>query len=218
MLTSFRGISLRQVLDRDLPFVFRLYTDPERNHLWTQSRRVCDERQFLEAWNTWMSTIFAARFIVESGQRAIGLVLAYDHYPEHGYAKLGAMLQEGSVGHGAGVVATALLADYLFRTLPLRKVYLETYGFNPAVIKMLRKLGLPEEGRLKESYFWDGAYWDLHIFAVYRESWPNIRARILRGERAGIADVAAHPHGNGRLSAASHAGMPAGSGWSSMGG
>jgi hypothetical protein len=72
MLTSFRGISLRQVFEQDLPFVFRLYTDPARNHLWSQSRRVFDERQFLEAWNSWMNMVFAARFIVERGGRPIG--------------------------------------------------------------------------------------------------------------------------------------------------
>lgn len=190
MLTSFRGIALRQVLDEDLPFVFRLYTDPARNHLWTQCRRVFDECTFREAWSTWMNTIFAVRLIVESGGHPVGMVVAYDHFPEHGYTKVGVLLQEASEGHGAGVVASALLIDYLFRSLPLRKVYLEGYGFNPSVVRMLRKGGVPEEGCLKESYYWDGAYWDLHIFAVTREAWPAVRARVLRVEQQGASKEA----------------------------
>jgi hypothetical protein len=131
-----------------------------------------------------MNTVFAVRFIVESGGRPVGLVVAYEHFPEHGFAKVGTMLQEENVGHGGGVVATVLLIDYLFRTLPLRKVYLESYGFNLGVVGMMRKLGLPEEGCLKDSFYWDGAYWDLHIFAVYRAAWPGIRARLFRGSIA----------------------------------
>ncbi len=210
MLTSFRGIALRQVLDEDLPFVFRLYTDPARNHLWTQCRRVFDECTFREAWSTWMNTIFAARLIVESGGHPIGMVMAYDHFPEHGYTKVGVMLQEASGGHGAGVVASALLIDYLFRTLPLRKVYLETYGFNPGVVRILRKLQLPEEGCLKESYYWDGAYWDLHIFAVYREAWPAVRVRVLGVEHRDAGKEAASASRNGTVAATAHTGNKCG--------
>lgn len=216
MLTSFRGISLRQVWEQDLPFVFRLFTDPARNHLWSQSRRVVDERQFLEAWNTWMNMVYAVRFIVESGGRPVGLVLAYDHYPEHGYAKVGSILQEESEGHGTGLTAGTLLIDYLFRTLPLRKVYLEGYGFNPRVARILRKLGLQEEGCLKESYFWDGAYWDLHIFALTREGFPAVRARILRTDRPGIDDPGTEPRRNGRAAEA-HAATSHGRGCSDGG-
>jgi RimJ/RimL family protein N-acetyltransferase len=207
MLTPFRGLSLRQVIEEDLPFVFRLYSDPARNHLWTPHRRVLDERAFQEAWGTWMNMIFAARFIVERKQRPIGLVLAYDHYPEHGFAKVGAMLAEEHVGHGGGVIATALLTDFLFRTLPLRKIYLETYGFNPSVLRILRKLGLPEEGCLKGDHYFDGEYWNLHIFAVYRESWADIRARVLRVTRQRDVSGAMRNRSNGLAILAAGAGI-----------
>ena len=45
---------------------------------------------------------------------------------------------------------------------------------------MWRKLGLIEEGVLKGDRYWNGAYWDLHIFALYREAWPRVRDRVLR--------------------------------------
>jgi RimJ/RimL family protein N-acetyltransferase len=180
-----RGITLRQVFDEDAPFLFRLLTDPYRCHLWMPGRKVYDEHQFREAWSRWMDGMFAEKFVIEKGGRPIGLIFAYDQFLEHGSTKIGEMLHEDDIGGGAGAIAWALFIDYLFRTLPLRKIYMEVHGFNPSVAGMFRKVELPEEGRLKDDHFWDGSYWDLHIFAVYREAWPKVRRRILPAEGGG---------------------------------
>jgi diamine N-acetyltransferase len=173
------------VTEGDLPFLFRLYTDPSRCHLWMASRRVHDELEFRGAWSAWVSGGMAAKFIVESEQRPVGWVMSTDEYLEHGIAKVHTIVQEGDVGRGVGVVATALLTDFLFRQLPLRKIYFDVFDFNPLVVRIWRKLGLAEEGLLKGDRYWDGKYWDLHIFALYREAWPDLRARVLRPERNG---------------------------------
>jgi diamine N-acetyltransferase len=183
------------VTEADLPFLFRLYSDPSRCHLWKASRRVYDEREFLQIWTPWVSSVMA-KFIVENNQRPVGWVMSGDDYLEHGFTKVHTILQEENVGHGVGVVATALLTDYLFKQLPLRKIYFEVFDFNPAVVRIWRKLGLVEEGLLKGDRFWDGTYWDLHIFALYRDAWPDLRARVLRPERAGAAARAARGTGD----------------------
>jgi RimJ/RimL family protein N-acetyltransferase len=201
MNLSYRDVSLRPVTEADLPFLFRLYTDPSRCHLWMSSRRVYDEREFRETWTAWVNGLMAAKFIVESGQRPVGWVMSYDHNLEHGFAKVGTIVQEENVGHGVGPVATALLMEYLFRNLPLRKIYHEVYAFNPVVVRIWRKLGLVEEGILKVDRYWDGGYWDLHIFAVYREAWPDIRDRALRPRRLVVQSLPDHLNGNGLVSA-----------------
>ena len=71
MQFSSRGISLRQVAEDDLPFLFRLFCDPSRCHLWMQGRRVYDERGFQQAWIGWSSDMMASKFIIESGGRPI---------------------------------------------------------------------------------------------------------------------------------------------------
>jgi len=190
MLTAFRSISLRQVAEDDLPFLFRLFADPCRCHLWMHGRQVLDERGFHHAWSSWTTELMAAKFLVESAGRPVGLVFDYDRAPEDGYTKVTALLDEEHVGHGAGVIAAALLVRWLFRTLPLRKVYLDVHGYNPSVVAMLRKLGLAEEGCLKNLRFWNGRYWDLHHFALEREAWPQVhdrllRPRVVRSSRAG---------------------------------
>jgi RimJ/RimL family protein N-acetyltransferase len=191
-----------------MPLLFRLFTDPSRGHLWMRVRWVYEEREFRDAWSSWTRDLIGAKFIVESSRRPVGLVLEYDRSLEHGHTKVGALLQEESIGHGGGVVATALFIDYLLQSLPLRKVYLEVFGYNRGVVGMLGKLGLPEEGRLKGDRFWDGSYWDFHLFAIYREAWPGIRARILRVERPGRRALGSCPNGDGQASRASDSCIP----------
>jgi RimJ/RimL family protein N-acetyltransferase len=188
------------VTEADLPFLFRLYTDPTRCHLWMSSRRIFDECEFREAWNSWVNGAMGAKFIVENGQRPVGWVMSTDDNLEHGFAKAHTILQEENAGRGVGVVATALLIDYLFAHLPLRKIYFEVFEFNPSVVRMWRKLGLPEEGVLKADRFWDGSYWDLHIFALYRESWPELRARVLRPGRSSTPTASHRSNENGLVS------------------
>jgi RimJ/RimL family protein N-acetyltransferase len=184
MRMTFRATSLRSVRDEDLPFLFRLFADPCRCHLWLRGRKVYDEAGFYQAWNTWTNGMVAAKFLVESGGRPAGLVFDYDRTLEDGWTRATTLLQEESVGRGSGVIATALFMDWLFQSLPLRKVYHEAYGYNAPVVRMWRKLGLSEEGVLKQDRYWNGAYWDLHIFGLYRQDWPGVRDRVLRAPGA----------------------------------
>jgi RimJ/RimL family protein N-acetyltransferase len=193
MNETFRGIALRPVVEDDMPLLFRIFADPRRSHLWMQARRVHDERGFYHAWAAWTSDMIAAKFIVESAGQPVGLVFDYQRTLEDGFTKVTALLEEERVGRGAGVVATVLLIDWLFRTLPFRKVYLETYGYNRGVVRMLRKVGLAEEGVMKGSRYWNGSWWDVHIFAVYPDGWPEIRGRVLGGQREEVQTSPVRP-------------------------
>jgi RimJ/RimL family protein N-acetyltransferase len=180
MAMAFRGISLRPVLEEDLTFLFRLLAEPSRSHLWMRGRPVYDEAGFHQAWNAWTGGMIAAKFIIESAGRPVGLVFDCDRTPEDGWTRATTLLQEENVGHGGGVIATALFMDWLFQSLPLRKVYHEVFAYNETVVRMWRKIGLVEEGLLKGDRYWNGAYWDLHVFALHREAWPGVRDRVLR--------------------------------------
>jgi len=192
MVMTFRGISLRPVLDEDSKFLFKLFADPSRCHLWLRNRTAYDESGFQQAWNAWTNGMIGAKLIVESASRPVGLVFDYDRTLEDGWTKATTLLLEENVGQGGGVIATALFMDWLFQNLPLRKVYLEAYGYNSGVLLMWGKIGLIEEGILKGDRYWNGAYWDLHIFALYREAWPKMRSRVLRHRVSATEHTPAH--------------------------
>jgi RimJ/RimL family protein N-acetyltransferase len=180
MQSTSRGVSLRPIIDDDLPFLFRLFADPGRCHLWMHCRRVYDEAGFRQAWSAWAAETMAGKFIIELAGRPVGLVFDHDRTLEDGCTQVTALLDVARTGHGVGIVGAALLVDWLFQTVPLRKVYMKVYAFNAAVVRILRKVGFAEEGVLKEERYWDGRYWDMHIFALHRADWPEVRDRLLR--------------------------------------
>ncbi len=185
---TFRGIALRRIEEGDMPFLFRLFADPQRSHLWSRNRTVYDEREFHEAWIGWTRDTLGAKVLVERSGQPLGLVFEHGRSLEDGHTRTSTLLEERAVGRGAGVIAVALLERWLFRNLPLRKIYHDVYAYNEAVVRMHRKLGFVEEAVLKGDRYWNGRYWDLHMFALYHDAWPRVHDRILRLSRRVAAE------------------------------
>lgn len=74
-------------------------------------------------------------------------------------------------GSGIGYIACALLIDFAFKGLDLRKIGLEVLALNTGAIKLYEKLGFIQEGCKTREYFLDGRYWDSCIFGLHREDW-----------------------------------------------
>ena len=79
------------------------------------------------------------------------------------------------------MIATTLFSVWLFESVPLRKIYLDVFGFNAPVIRMLQKLGIRQEMQRAAHRFWNGKYWDHHGFAIYREDISLLHKRLFRG-------------------------------------
>ena len=178
-MNAFRGISLKQVAGGDLPMLYSMFSDPERFHLWGH-RHVMDESQFLETWRMWSKQRMEAKFTIVKSGRPVGLVFDYDRSMEDGHTKVATLLSEHEAGRGAGVIATTLFGDWLFQTLPLRKLYFDVFGFNGSVVRMLHKLDVREEMRRVEHRYWNGKYWDCHGFSLFREDLPQLQQRLFR--------------------------------------
>jgi len=181
-MNQLRGITLRPVVQTDLPIILSLFGDVDRAHLWGH-RRVCDETQLFETWRYWSQERMGDKFMVLSQGRPVGLIFDYERSLEDGHTKVAAMLLEDACGRGAGVIATALFCQWLFQNLPVRKLYLDVFEFNKPVIRMLEKLGVRKEMQRGEHRYWNGRYWDQYGFAFYRDDLPPLIER-LSGRRA----------------------------------
>jgi RimJ/RimL family protein N-acetyltransferase len=75
---------------------------------------------------------------------------------------------------GYGVEAGRLMINYGFQQLNLHRISSAAVAFNERSIKLHRKLGFKEEGRLRQAMFKNGEYHDRLEFGILREEWTGL--------------------------------------------
>ncbi|WP_238146643.1 GNAT family N-acetyltransferase [Ornithinimicrobium murale] len=76
---------------------------------------------------------------------------------------------------GLGSEATRLLIDYAFAHLPLHRIDLEVYAFNPRAQRVYEKAGFVVEGTRREALEFDGERVDAIIMGQLRSDWEAAR-------------------------------------------
>lgn len=102
----------------------------------------------------------------------VGFVVADQVDASNGHAHVSAVLAPGWIDKVAGLEAAALLIDYCFSERPFRKLYIEATDYTMHGLDEF-----DEEGSYREHVFHAGQWWDLHVYAVWREKWMNSTIR-----------------------------------------
>jgi len=177
------GIRLRPVEREDLSRYVAWFNDPEvRQGLERLLPMSSDEE---ESWFQSLSSRspFERPFaldVLEAGVwRHIGGCGIHHFEPVHRNAELGIVIGEKDYWHrGFGRAAMRTLLSYSFDTLNLNRVYLHVLSFNERAIRLYRRLGFREEGRLRQDYFHLGCYHDTLVMGLLREEWAESAAGV----------------------------------------
>lgn len=81
-------------------------------------------------------------------------------------------------GKGFGFEAWALLIDYAFRRLGLRRLQAGALDGNAGSIAVLKKLGFKQEGTLRRQDLVDGTYCDAFLFGLLCEEFVGVRREV----------------------------------------
>ena len=108
-------------------------------------------------------------FAVEALGEVIGMCGV--HHVEHisRVCEVGIRLGRPFWGKGYGQDALRTLVDYAYRMLNMRKVTLEVLANDARAVGAYRAAGFREEGRRRAHAWYNGAYRDTLIMAVFRE-------------------------------------------------
>ncbi|MBN2581284.1 MAG: GNAT family N-acetyltransferase [Pirellulales bacterium] len=90
---------------------------------------------------------------------------------EHDRGELGYWIGKAFWASGYATEAARAAADYGFATWNLHRVYAHHFGVNPASGRVLQKLGLKPEGRLRQHVKKGDRYEDMEIYGLLREEW-----------------------------------------------
>jgi len=74
---------------------------------------------------------------------------------------------------GLGSEALRLWVDYLFGNSTIHRIGLDTWSFNPRMMRVAVKLGFTSEGAQREVLQWQGEWLDLVHYGMLREEWEK---------------------------------------------
>lgn len=117
-----------------------------------------------------------AYFAIESveDQALVGFCSLVDIDYQSSNAQLGIMIGDSSKHKGGlGTDALRLTLSFAFKSLNLNRVYVFVRAQNAAANKLFDKLGFEQEGVLKDHYFVDGEYEDVHVKALLKSQFKD---------------------------------------------
>lgn len=101
-----------------------------------------------------------ASVVLKSTQAIIGTAMIFNFNCEAKNAEIGYVSHNGYWGKGYGTEAVALMENFAFETLNLHKLHARVVAPNIGSVRALEKNGFELEGRFRDYYFIDGAYYD----------------------------------------------------------
>ncbi|MEW6734911.1 MAG: GNAT family protein [Acidobacteriota bacterium] len=108
-------------------------------------------------------------FAIEAYEQLVGRIELYTINRSDRNAGIGLLIGDKSKwGSGIGSLATQIMLDYAFNIENLEKVYAHVYSFNSRAIRLMRRVGMVEEGILRKHEYHNGQLRDVYAFGILK--------------------------------------------------
>lgn len=129
---------------------------------WRLMNTLDETREYIETMISRESagTHLYASVALKSTHEIVGTVMIFNFDREANQAEIGYVFHRDHWGKGYGTEAVALVTDFAFNSLNLHRTYACVVDANIGSSRILEKNGYELEGRLRDHYFIDDAYYD----------------------------------------------------------
>jgi len=172
-------VLLRPVKRSDISYFLKWFNDPEILQyvgLYLPMTEMSEEK-FIEDLGTTRArsdVVLVIEAIEGDSTKPIGSCGLHNISPKDHNALFGIVIGEKDYWSKAyGTEAARLLIDYGFQQLNLHRISSGALAFNDRSIKLHKKLGFREEGRLRQAMFKNGQYHDHVQFGLLRTEWKG---------------------------------------------
>jgi RimJ/RimL family protein N-acetyltransferase len=174
-------IRLREVGPADAAAAFRWVSDPAyfRYMAYEVVGSIADEEAFLRDMEAQAHERPRRQYPLgvelRSSGELVGMARIGITSPEHRGGDIGYGLRRDQWGRGIATEAAALLLDFGFRTLGLHRVVAYHDPENIASGRVMQKLGMQREGRLRQNVWAHGAWRDSAAYAILEPDYRTTR-------------------------------------------
>lgn len=176
MILTTKRLVLREFEEEDWSTVFAYQSDPRylRYNHWTH-RTEQDVRDFVRMFlgqrEEEPRTKFQLAITLASDGRLIGNCGIRMKTPDAREADLGYELDPHFWGSGFATEAASRLLAFGFRDVGLHRIWAWCIAENLASARVLEKIGMRQEGHLRENEWMQGRWWDTLVYAILEQEW-----------------------------------------------
>ncbi len=174
-LTTERLI-LRECKESDWPDVLAYQSDPRylRYYEWTERTAEAVQefvRMFLAQQREQPRTKFQLAITLKSTNQLIGNCGIRMQSVDAHEADIGYELSPDHWGRGYATEAASAIVAFGFTELHLHRIWSWCVADNIGSARVLQKLGMQLEGRLRDKEYYKGRWWDTLMFAILEDEW-----------------------------------------------
>jgi ribosomal-protein-alanine N-acetyltransferase len=173
-----KRVLLREHAPQDLEAVVGYAADPRvaRYVPWQpntpeMARQFID--QAIEAASERPRLSYVLAVVELEGGRLIGAARIGVESEAHRRADIGYVVRRDRWGEGFATEAARVLVDFGFRDLDLYRIWATAHPDNPASSRVLEKIGMEYEGRIRGHMFVKGAWRDSLAYSILRPDWTR---------------------------------------------
>jgi [ribosomal protein S5]-alanine N-acetyltransferase len=178
MILTTKRLLLREFEEEDWQAVLVYQSDPRylRYYPWTQ-RTEQDVRAFVRMFLARREeeprTKFQLAITLAPQGQLIGNAGIRMNTPDAEEADMGYELDPRYWGRGYATEAASALLAFGFRELKLHRIWAQCMAENTASAHVLEKIGMRQEGRLRENVWMKDRWWDTLVYAILEHEWQT---------------------------------------------
>ncbi|KAK7681559.1 hypothetical protein QCA50_015291 [Cerrena zonata] len=172
LFRSTERLNLRSYKESDLDTIQDLWNELEVQQNTAMDHVVPRGPKFKETIKGWLDNDrFHAIIEVKETNEFVGLVTIRDDNVKNRDGDLAINLTKSQWGKGYGQEVLKFVVDYAFRGLRCHRLSLGVFDSNERAVKLYKKIGFVEEGRIRKANWVDGEWRDVVLMAILDEEW-----------------------------------------------
>jgi [ribosomal protein S5]-alanine N-acetyltransferase len=169
-------LRLRQILVRDVPSLFAVFSDPAVMRYWSRPpmTHLDEALKLLENIDSGRrdGTLYQWGIAMRGDDRVIGTCTLFALNREHRRAEIGYALGSAHWGQGLAFEALRLSIAFAFSTMRLNRLEADVDPRNTPSLRLLERLGFVREGTLRERWRVNGEVQDSALFGLLAADFP----------------------------------------------
>ncbi len=178
LLTS--RLRLREFEMQDWQAVLAYQQDPRylRFYAWDE-RTEQDARRFVRMMLNQKERVPRVKFQLAVTMRETGELIGNcgvrKERADSGVGDIGYEISPEYWGKGLATEAVEVMVAFGFEKLNLRRIWAQCIAENAGSWRVMEKVGMRREGRLRQIEWFKGRWWDMLVYAIVAEEWHSKR-------------------------------------------